>query len=177
MEFMYKLPVLLVLGFIVFSLGQGMYYLAKDDGDVDKTRVVRALTVRIVLSLTLFGLLIVGYFAGVLEPHRAGRPVVEPRLGEAPLAPDELLVLEGPWLLHPRLRLALDRVLHVAIPEELALARAAARGEEGGGSEGLARRRDELLPAQRRFERALDPAQRADLVLDGSNPLGAGPPG
>ena len=69
MEFMYKLPVLLVLGFIVFSLAQGMYFLAKDDGDVDKTRVVRALTVRIVLSLTLFLLLMVGYFVGILEPH------------------------------------------------------------------------------------------------------------
>jgi hypothetical protein len=69
MEFMFKLPVLLVLAFIVFSLGQGMYYLAKDDGEVDKTRVVKALTVRIVLSLTLFALLILGYFAGVIEPH------------------------------------------------------------------------------------------------------------
>jgi hypothetical protein len=69
MEFMYKLPVLLVLGFIVFSLGEGMYFLAKDDGDVNKTRVVKALTVRIVLSLVLFGLLIVGYLTGVIEPH------------------------------------------------------------------------------------------------------------
>lgn len=68
MELMYKIPVLLVLGFIVFSLGQGIYYLAKDDGDVDKTRVVKALTVRIVLSLTLFLLLILGYFVGVLQP-------------------------------------------------------------------------------------------------------------
>jgi len=68
MELMYKIPVLLVLGFIVFSLGQGMYYLAKDDGDVDKTRVVKALTVRIVLSLILFLLLILGYFVGVLQP-------------------------------------------------------------------------------------------------------------
>jgi len=69
MEFMYKLPVLIVLGFIVFSLGEGMYFLAKDDGDVNKTRVVKALTIRIVLSLTLFALLILGYFAGVLQPH------------------------------------------------------------------------------------------------------------
>jgi hypothetical protein len=69
MELMFKIPVLLVLGFIVFSLGQGMYYLAKDDGDEDKTRVVRALTVRIVLSLTLFGLLVLGYMLGLLEPH------------------------------------------------------------------------------------------------------------
>ncbi|MEA3276372.1 MAG: twin transmembrane helix small protein [Pseudomonadota bacterium] len=69
MEFMFKLPVLLVLAFIVFSLAQGMYYLAKDDGEADKTRVVKALTVRIVLSLTLFGLLILGYVFGVLQPH------------------------------------------------------------------------------------------------------------
>ena len=70
MELMYKLPVLLVLGFIVFSLAEGMYFLAKDDGDVNKTRVVKALTIRIVLSITLFGLLILGYFTGVIEPHR-----------------------------------------------------------------------------------------------------------
>lgn len=69
MELIFKIPVLLVLVFIVFSLGQGMYYLAKDDGEEDKTRVVRALTVRIVLSLTLFGLLMLGHFTGVLQPH------------------------------------------------------------------------------------------------------------
>jgi hypothetical protein len=69
MDLMFKLPVLAVLGFIVFSLGQGMYYLAKDDGETDKTRVVRALTVRIVLSLTLFVLLILGYVFGLIEPH------------------------------------------------------------------------------------------------------------
>jgi hypothetical protein len=69
MELMFKIPVVLVMVFIVFSLGQGMYYLAKDDGEEDKTRVVRALTVRIVLSLILFGLLMLGYFTGVLQPH------------------------------------------------------------------------------------------------------------
>jgi hypothetical protein len=69
MDLMFKIPVLAVLAFIVFSLAQGMYYLAKDDGDEDKTRVVRALTVRIVLSLTLFGLLMVGYFTGLISPH------------------------------------------------------------------------------------------------------------
>ena len=64
-----KLPVILILLFIVFSLFQGMYYLAKDDGSRDKTRVVRALTVRIVLSLALFVMLIGGYFIGVIEPN------------------------------------------------------------------------------------------------------------
>lgn len=65
-----KLPIILLLGFIVFSLGEGMYFLAKDDGDVDRTRVVRALTVRIVLSLVLFVLLMVGYWTGMLTPQR-----------------------------------------------------------------------------------------------------------
>ncbi|MGB4336596.1 MAG: twin transmembrane helix small protein [Chromatiaceae bacterium] len=69
MELIFKIPILLVLVFIVFSLGQGMYYLTKDDGEEDKTRVVRALTVRIVLSLTLFGLLMLGHFTGMLQPH------------------------------------------------------------------------------------------------------------
>jgi hypothetical protein len=69
MDIIIKLPVLLVLGFIVFSLGEGMYFLAKDDGDVNKTRVVRALTIRITLSLVLFGLLILGYLFGLIDPH------------------------------------------------------------------------------------------------------------
>lgn len=69
MDLIFKIPVLLLLAFVVFSLGQGMYYLAKDDGDEDKTRVVRALTVRIVLSITLFVLLMLGYMFGLLQPH------------------------------------------------------------------------------------------------------------
>ncbi len=69
MDIVAKLPILLLLGFIVFSLAQGMYWLAKDDGAVDKTRVVKALTVRIALSLALFALLIVGYVTGFLNPH------------------------------------------------------------------------------------------------------------
>ncbi len=69
MNIIVNLPFLLVLGFIIFSLGQGMYYLAKDDGDEDQTRVVRTLTVRIALSLILFALLILGYLFGFLQPH------------------------------------------------------------------------------------------------------------
>ncbi len=69
MDIIFKLPILLLLGFIVFSLGEGMYFLAKDDGAVDRTRVVKALTVRIALSLALFALLIVGYFTGLIQPH------------------------------------------------------------------------------------------------------------
>ena len=69
MDLMVKIPVFLFLGFIIFTLAQGMYFLAKDDGSRDKTRVVKSLTRRIVLSLVLFGFLILGYFAGLIQPH------------------------------------------------------------------------------------------------------------
>lgn len=69
MELFIKLPVILVLCFIVFSLFQGMYYLAKDDGEQDKTRVVRALTVRVALSFILFSILIVGHLTGIISPN------------------------------------------------------------------------------------------------------------
>ena len=68
MDIMIKLPVILVLVLILASLFQGMYYLAKDDGHRDRTRVVRALTLRIVLSLLLFAILIIGYLTGLIEP-------------------------------------------------------------------------------------------------------------
>jgi uncharacterized membrane protein SpoIIM required for sporulation len=69
MDLMFKIPVILLLVAIVFSLFEGMYYLSKDDGKRNKTRVVRALTVRIVLSFVLFSMLIAGYFFGWIEPH------------------------------------------------------------------------------------------------------------
>jgi hypothetical protein len=69
MDTIFKLPIILVLVFILFSLFQGMYYLAKDDGADNSTRVVRALTVRLVLSLVLFFILMAGYFFGFLQPH------------------------------------------------------------------------------------------------------------
>ncbi|MDJ0807672.1 MAG: twin transmembrane helix small protein [Gammaproteobacteria bacterium] len=69
MDLMLKIPVVLVLVIIVFSLFEGMYYLAKDDGSRDKTRVVRALTVRIVLSFVLFSILMAAYLMGWIEPN------------------------------------------------------------------------------------------------------------
>lgn len=68
-DIIYKLPVLLVLLFILISLFQGMYYMAKNDGKNSSTRVVRALTVRVALSLLLFVILMAGYFFGLLTPH------------------------------------------------------------------------------------------------------------
>ena len=68
MDIIIKLPVLIILALIVLSLFRGMYYLSKDDGEKNKSRVVKALTVRIVLSFVLFTLLAVGYLTGLIEP-------------------------------------------------------------------------------------------------------------
>jgi phosphoglycolate phosphatase-like HAD superfamily hydrolase len=107
----------------------------------------------------------------LLEPHSAGQPVAASEAGGAPLAPGEVLVLEGPWLLHPRLSALLDRTLHLNLPDELSTARIAARSGAADATAALLELRRIRLPAQRAFERDHPPAERADLCLDGSNPL------
>lgn len=47
---------------ILASLGSALYYLIKDRGQSDRT--VKALTVRITLSLVLFLVLMAGYYFG-----------------------------------------------------------------------------------------------------------------
>ena len=69
MDMIIKVPMFILLGLIIFSLGQAMFYLGRDDGEVDRTRMVRSLTVRITLSLLLFILLMAGYYFGLVEPH------------------------------------------------------------------------------------------------------------
>ena len=54
-----KLFVILALVLILGSLFSALFYLAKDKGQGDRT--VKALTVRISLSIALFILLLVGY--------------------------------------------------------------------------------------------------------------------
>lgn len=64
---MFKLIVTLLLLVIVATLGQSMFFMVKDQGRSKRT--VKALTIRITLSLALFGLLIVGYLTGMIHPH------------------------------------------------------------------------------------------------------------
>jgi hypothetical protein len=62
-----KLLVIAVLLAILTSLGSGLFFLVKDkDGS---RRVMRALTVRIVLSAILFLLLMVAWYAGLIQPN------------------------------------------------------------------------------------------------------------
>ena len=57
-----RIIALLFIVFILASLGSALYYLVKDQGKSD--RVVKALTVRIGLSLVLFLSLMAAYYFG-----------------------------------------------------------------------------------------------------------------
>jgi len=62
-----RLLVVAALIAIVASLGTALYHLASDRGDSRK--MVRALAVRVGLSIALFLLLIVAWRAGLIAPH------------------------------------------------------------------------------------------------------------
>lgn len=62
-----KILIVVALVAIVISLGSGMLFLIKDNGQTERT--AKALTVRIGLSVVLFGLLMLGIFTGHIKPH------------------------------------------------------------------------------------------------------------
>ena len=62
-----KILILVVLAAIVFSLGSALFHLAKGTGDSKK--MVRALTVRVGLSLALFSLLMAAWYTGLISPN------------------------------------------------------------------------------------------------------------
>lgn len=62
-----KLGIVLFLGFIVYNLGAGCYYMLTDQGKTD--RVVRALSWRIGLSILLIVLIMLGIYTGVIQPN------------------------------------------------------------------------------------------------------------
>ena len=62
-----KLLVIAILLAVLISLGSGLFFLVKDKDD--SRRVMRALTVRIVLSAILFLLLMGAWFAGLIQPN------------------------------------------------------------------------------------------------------------
>lgn len=60
-----KILILVLLAAIVISLFSGAFFLFRDGRG--GTRTVRALTVRIVLSIVLFLLLLVGFQSGLIQ--------------------------------------------------------------------------------------------------------------
>ena len=68
MEHLIWLLVLACLLGILVSLGLGLYHLSRGTPQ-DSARLVRALTVRIGVSLLLFALLMIAWFFGLISPH------------------------------------------------------------------------------------------------------------
>ena len=64
---MLKYVVILMLLFILASLGSGLFFLLRDPGG--SRRTVKALTLRIALSVGLFILLLLAYATGLIKPH------------------------------------------------------------------------------------------------------------
>lgn len=60
-----KLLIVAVLAAIILALGVGLVSMMKGQ----KKNMARALTIRIALSVGLFALLMLGYFAGIIKPH------------------------------------------------------------------------------------------------------------
>jgi hypothetical protein len=59
-----RIIALLFIVFILASLASALYYLIKDKGQSDRT--VKMLTIRVALSLTLFIMLMAGYYFGIV---------------------------------------------------------------------------------------------------------------
>lgn len=62
-----KILIVATLMAVLVSLGSSLFFLVKDPRD--PRRMVRALTVRIILSVALFVLLFLAWYAGLIQPH------------------------------------------------------------------------------------------------------------
>ncbi|HEY4881540.1 MAG TPA: twin transmembrane helix small protein [Steroidobacteraceae bacterium] len=62
-----RILIFCMLAAIIASLGSALYYLSTGRGDSKK--MLRALTVRISLSVALFVLLLLAWRAGLITPH------------------------------------------------------------------------------------------------------------
>lgn len=68
MTFLFKLLFVLVFFIVLVSLGIAMFYLTNDDEKGNK-RMVNVLTLRVVLSFLLVGLLLFGFFTDLIQPN------------------------------------------------------------------------------------------------------------
>lgn len=63
-----KVLIIATLIGIVVSLAHAMFSMT--DGPTESKRMVRALTVRVGLSVALFAFLMIGWYLGLLQPHQ-----------------------------------------------------------------------------------------------------------
>jgi hypothetical protein len=67
MVYLLKIVIVLILLIIIGSLGSGLFFLLKDKER--SPRAIKALTLRIGLSLALFVLLLIAFERGWIQPH------------------------------------------------------------------------------------------------------------
>lgn len=63
----FKTIIVALLLVVVFSLGQALFFLIRDESKSD--RMLRSLTWRIGLSVFIFILLLIGQATGLIQPH------------------------------------------------------------------------------------------------------------
>jgi membrane associated rhomboid family serine protease len=73
MDSFLRLVIILVLIAIIASLGSALYHLSRSSGE-SSPKVVRALTLRVGLSLGLFILLMAAWYFGLISPHGLQNP-------------------------------------------------------------------------------------------------------
>jgi len=66
-SFMFKLLIVINLLLIIASLFSGVFFLAREESNTN--RIVTSLTIRVLLSVCLIVLLLVGYYTGNLRPN------------------------------------------------------------------------------------------------------------
>jgi hypothetical protein len=70
MSIIFKIIIILFFIAIFFSLGSALFFLVRDKSG--STRIVKALTWRIALSIALFILLMIAFALGWITPHEVG---------------------------------------------------------------------------------------------------------
>lgn len=68
-----RIIIVLFLLAIVASLFSGLFFLLKDPSTSNNRRTVRALTVRVALSIAFALFLVLSYFMGWIHPHGVGQ--------------------------------------------------------------------------------------------------------
>jgi len=64
---LYKIVVIVIFIGILAALGSALYQLSRHGGDSKK--MIRALAIRVGLSIALFLLLMILWYAGIITPH------------------------------------------------------------------------------------------------------------
>lgn len=103
-------------------------------------------------------------FTGAFDLERLEREVLAPESGE-------LVLLEGPFLVHPRLATNLDHLIWLDGSEEVRLRRLAGRDARMVGPVPIMRARAEDLPLERELVAACPPARLGARIIDQENLL------